>query len=173
MLDDRQLGGNLLRNQGDMAGRRGAWSIARQRYRAALRKYGDTGSTHDIVLASVGLGRALIHLGHVGKGMMQLHRAEAMAERAGNARPLAYARAALADATGSPKQTVPPGVTARQAEVLGHLADGLSNKEIARSLQLSVATVERHLATVYRNLGLRGRVAAARFATENGLAGRS
>ena len=63
----------------------------------------------------------------------------------------------------------PSGVTARQAEALGDVAAGLSNREIAEALHLSWATVERHLATVYRNVGLRGRVAAARFATEHGL----
>jgi len=60
-------------------------------------------------------------------------------------------------------------LTPRQAEVLGLVAAGLSNKEIAANLVLSPATVERHLATIYRNLGLSGRVDATRFAIENGL----
>ena len=64
-------------------------------------------------------------------------------------------------------------MTVRQAEVLALLAAGLSNRQIAAELYLSTATVERHLATVYRNLGLGGRVEAARFAMENGLAGQS
>lgn len=51
------------------------------------------------------------------------------------------------------------------------LAAGLSNKQIAAELVLSTATVERHLATIYRNLGFSGRVEAARFAMENGLVG--
>ena len=38
--------------------------------------------------------------------------------------------------------------------MLALLAAGLSNKQIAAELYLSTATVERHLATVYRNLGL-------------------
>ncbi len=33
--------------------------------------------------------------------------------------------------------------------------------------------MERHLATIYRNLGLAGRVEAARFALENGIAGQA
>jgi DNA-binding NarL/FixJ family response regulator len=65
----------------------------------------------------------------------------------------------------------PENLTGRQAEVLALLAAGLSNKQIAAELYLSTATVERHLATIYRNLGLGGRVEAARFAMENGLAG--
>jgi DNA-binding NarL/FixJ family response regulator len=51
------------------------------------------------------------------------------------------------------------------------LAAGLSNKEIAAQLVLSPATVERHLATIYRKLGLGGRVEAARYAIAHGLAG--
>ena len=65
---------------------------------------------------------------------------------------------------------LPDGLTARQAEVLGLLASGLSNKEIAGQLYLSPATVERHLATVYRKLGVTGRVEAARYAMAHGLA---
>jgi DNA-binding NarL/FixJ family response regulator len=55
--------------------------------------------------------------------------------------------------------------------VLALRATGLSNQQIAAELYLSTATVERHLATVYRNLGLAGRVDAARFALEHGLGG--
>jgi DNA-binding NarL/FixJ family response regulator len=54
--------------------------------------------------------------------------------------------------------------------VLRLLADGLSNKEIAARLYLSPGTVDRHLATIYRKLGLGGRVEAARYAVEHGLA---
>jgi DNA-binding NarL/FixJ family response regulator len=46
----------------------------------------------------------------------------------------------------------------------------MTNRQIAAELHLSTATVERHLATIYRNLGLGGRVEAARFALANGLA---
>ena len=64
----------------------------------------------------------------------------------------------------------PGNLTDRQAEVLRLLAAGLSNKQIAAELFLSTATVERHLATIYRNLGLAGRVEAARFAIKHGIA---
>jgi len=46
----------------------------------------------------------------------------------------------------------------------------MSNKQIAAELALSPATVERHLATIYRKLGLGGRVDAARYAVAHGLA---
>lgn len=53
------------------------------------------------------------------------------------------------------------GLSEREAEVLALVADGRSNQEIAAELFLSVRTVERHLATVYRKLGLHGRSARA------------
>ena len=71
------------------------------------------------------------------------------------------------------KRPQPGNLTSRQAEVLRLVAAGLSNKQIAAELFLSTATVERHLATVYRNLGLAGRVEAARFAIKHGIADRA
>jgi DNA-binding CsgD family transcriptional regulator len=57
-----------------------------------------------------------------------------------------------------------PGLTRREEEVLDHLADGASNKEIARALALSVHTVERHVANVYRKIGARNRADATSYA---------
>jgi DNA-binding CsgD family transcriptional regulator len=52
-------------------------------------------------------------------------------------------------------------LTARELEVLGLVAAGHSNQRIAAELVLSVRTVERHLSTTYRKLGVRGRSARA------------
>jgi len=60
-------------------------------------------------------------------------------------------------------------LTAREREVLARLAEGLTNKEIAAALVISVATVERHLATIYRKIGARGRADAAVYALSTGL----
>jgi predicted ATPase/DNA-binding CsgD family transcriptional regulator len=169
-LDDKQLLGGLLCNTGDLAAHRGDWRAATRYYEDALRAHGEAGNEHDEIVAYVGLGRALHHLGRPDEAVRQLRRAEGMAERTGNMQRLAYVRVALADVLGTTRSgAVPSGLTARQAEVLRHLAAGMSNREIAERLHLSVATVERHLATVYRNLDLPGRVAAARYAMEHGL----
>ncbi|MFD1369614.1 ATP-binding protein [Actinoplanes sichuanensis] len=56
------------------------------------------------------------------------------------------------------------GLTARQAQVLELLADGLSNADIAARLTLSVKTVEHHVSAVLNKLGVtsRGQAAARR-----------
>jgi len=63
----------------------------------------------------------------------------------------------------------PAGLSEREAEVLRLVAKGLTNAEVARRLYVSPRTVDRHLSSVYRKLGVGSRTAAARFATENGL----
>jgi two-component system nitrate/nitrite response regulator NarL len=61
-------------------------------------------------------------------------------------------------------------LSGREREILGHVAMGSSNNEIARTLWLSEQTVKYHLTNVYRKLGVRGRTQAARYALEHGLA---
>jgi pimeloyl-ACP methyl ester carboxylesterase/DNA-binding CsgD family transcriptional regulator len=53
------------------------------------------------------------------------------------------------------------GLSPREREVVGLVAEGRSNDEIAAELHLSVRTVERHLGNVYTKLGLRGPSARA------------
>ena len=60
-------------------------------------------------------------------------------------------------------------LTARETEVLLHLARGRTNAEIARDLHLGGTTVKTHVAAVLGKLGLRDRVHAVVFAYEHGL----
>jgi two-component system nitrate/nitrite response regulator NarL len=63
-----------------------------------------------------------------------------------------------------PEPGPPPAaldLTPRQREVLACLVRGESNKQIARSLNLSEGTVKVHLAVVFERLGVSSRVAAA------------
>ena len=61
----------------------------------------------------------------------------------------------------------------RQREVLGLIAVGKTNREIAEELVLSLRTVERHLADLYARIGARNRSEAVAFAVSAGLASRN
>ncbi|HEY2838622.1 MAG TPA: response regulator transcription factor [Pirellulales bacterium] len=61
-------------------------------------------------------------------------------------------------------------LTQRETQVLRHLALGLSNKEIAKSLSISVETVKEHVQHVLRKVGVNDRTQAAVWAVRKGIA---
>ena len=61
-------------------------------------------------------------------------------------------------------------LSARELEVLQHLAYGASNKEIAANLHIATRTVDRHVQRIMDKLDLHGRVNLARLAIREGLA---
>lgn len=60
-------------------------------------------------------------------------------------------------------------LTPRELEVLSYLASGLSKKEIAEAMSLSVGTVNNHAANLMAKLEIHDRVELARFAIREGL----
>jgi HD-GYP domain-containing protein (c-di-GMP phosphodiesterase class II) len=67
------------------------------------------------------------------------------------------------------RRTGPAGLTAREVEVLGLVARGLSNKEIAERLSIAPKTVRNHVEHIYAKIGVSSRAAAGLFASEHGL----
>lgn len=63
-------------------------------------------------------------------------------------------------------------LTPREVEVLGLVAEGATNAEVAERLFISVNTVTRHLTHIYAKTGMKHRTQAVRYALERGL-GRS
>jgi DNA-binding NarL/FixJ family response regulator len=60
-------------------------------------------------------------------------------------------------------------LTAREIEVLQHVAVGKTNRDIAADLSLSEKTVARHVSNILTKLGLASRSAATAYAYEHDL----
>jgi DNA-binding NarL/FixJ family response regulator len=62
-------------------------------------------------------------------------------------------------------------LTAREGEVLGCLAAGMANKQVARVLGISVRTVTVHVSNLLRKTGTTSRTEAALWAVQRGIEG--
>ena len=76
---------------------------------------------------------------------------------------------ARGSAKGKPAQPLTP-LTEREETVLAHVANGLTNAEIANELHVSLSTVKTHLASLMTKLNARNRVGLAIWAHESGRA---
>ena len=80
------------------------------------------------------------------------------------------ARRLMQQVTAPRKQDAATDLTEREREVLGLVARGRSNKEIARELVVSERTVKGHVSNILGKLGLQDRTQAALYAVRHGLA---
>ncbi len=74
--------------------------------------------------------------------------------------------ASMAAAEGAPAAPLPARspLTSREAQILGLIAGGYTNQEIAGQLHVSVPTVNRHVANLYVKIGARNRASATAYA---------
>jgi DNA-binding NarL/FixJ family response regulator len=110
-------------------------------------------------------------------GAAEIHRA-ILDVAAGNAQLDPGVQRRLLDALGSgdrfavagPAPSQPPdALTPREAEVLAHIAAGLSNAEISAALFVSEATVKTHINHIFTKTGLRDRAQLVGYAFRHGL----
>ena len=98
---------------------------------------------------------------------MEAEAARRAFERLGAAKDLARL-----EALERPDPAARSGVlTAREVQVLGLLATGITNRAMAAALHISEKTVARHVANIFTKLGLSTRAAATAYAHRHGLAG--
>lgn len=130
-----------------------------------------TFSDDESVTAAIGAGA----IGYLTKdaGRDDIRRAiEAAAQGQALLDPAVYARImqlAQRQPAGPAEDALPDGLTVREAEVLAHIARGLSNQEIAGTLFLSEATVKTHINRIFAKTQSRDRAQAVAYAHQHGL----
>jgi DNA-binding NarL/FixJ family response regulator len=82
-----------------------------------------------------------------------------------------YYSAALARQLVRPGAPQSEALSAREQQVLGHIANGESNKRIALELALSVRTVETHRLNIKRKLGIEGQAELIKYAVQHAALG--
>jgi DNA-binding CsgD family transcriptional regulator len=130
---------------------------------AALRNWNDLRAPYESALARVLVGRGLSDLGDETSARSELQVALKTFAELGTEPAEARVRCLLADER-------PGGLSPREVEVLGLVARGRSNREIAEHLSISEKTVARHLSNTFTKLDVASRTAAAAFAFEHDLA---
>jgi DNA-binding NarL/FixJ family response regulator len=100
------------------------------------------------------------------------HAGQAILDPAVQARLVSLAGDGAAGAATSsvPAAGRPGGLSEREAEVLALMADGLANREIARRLFVTEATVKTHVNNIFGKLAVGDRAAAVAWAYRSGLA---
>jgi DNA-binding CsgD family transcriptional regulator len=151
----RQAEGRLRLAEGDPDG-------AREAFEDAVELLGRAGLPFETAWARVDLAGALRALGRAGGAGRELERARSAFEAlgaAGGERRVAALQARRGAGA----------LSAREHEVLGLVAEGRTNSEIAAALVVSEHTVHRHVANILAKLGCSSRAAAVARATEKGL----
>ena len=89
--------------------------------------------------------------------------------RAGRLDPEAVAAVLEGGGHRMPSVPWPAGLTEREIQVVRLLARGLQTKQIARALEISPKTVDFHIQSAYRKMGVSTRAGATLFAMQHGL----
>jgi ATP/maltotriose-dependent transcriptional regulator MalT len=150
--------------EGVLAAATGDQEQAQQSLGDAVQLFESAGAPFESARAQINLADMLSAANQLDAAVREAHIAHETMRRIGAAKEAERAATLLATLNVKRKLTAgnsPDGLTAREAEILGLLAEGRSNQEIAADLVLSVRTVERHISNIYQKLGLDGRTARA------------
>lgn len=132
---------------------------AAEALRSACRRWHDVTAPYRVAQTRLALAEALQRDGDERGASLERDAAAAALAKLGVTGPVPTGRPAA----------LPDGMTRREAEVLTLVAQGLTNREVAGALVVSERTVARHLANLYRKIGVTTRTAAANYAHRHGL----
>lgn len=138
----------VLQAAGDLDGARGQLDEALALTDAA-------GLRHESVRTRLLLAEVLLDQGRPDAAGREAELAREQAVDLGAAGEVTAAKRILAGLRGAPPPT-DTDLTAREVEILRHIAGGESNAEIAERLFLSIRTVERHVSNIYLKIGATG-----------------
>lgn len=152
-------------DEGVLLAARAEHERARELLEDAVDRFLRCAAPFEAAQARIELATSLVALGRTGAARREAAAALQALEELGAAVEAARARRLL-DALDDPS---PARVTPRERQVLGLLAQGLTNRQIAGRLVISEHTVHRHVTNILRKLDLPSRAAAAAHAVRAGL----
>jgi DNA-binding NarL/FixJ family response regulator len=154
------------RAEGVLAAAHGEHERARTLLEDALDRFVASGAPFESALTRIELATTLVALGRVDAAVREASPALEALVALGAEPDAERARRLRATTTAGEAR---PALSRREREVLGLLADGLTNRQIAERLVVSEHTVHRHVTNILRKLGLPSRTAAAAHAVRAGL----
>lgn len=159
------LGTMVSEARGAIALESGEASSALGHLRRAGREWQALDAPYAAARVRVLLGRACRALGDDDGAALEFDAARLEFERLQAAPDLAELDALTRPATRRGRH----GLTPREREVLALVATGMTNRAVARDLSISERTVARHVANIFRKLGLTSRAAATAYAYRHDL----
>jgi ATP/maltotriose-dependent transcriptional regulator MalT len=173
----RPLLAAVCSSEGTLAAARGDRDAARRSFEDALDLLAASDARFESARVRLDLAATLSALGRHDRARREIEAALAGFQELGAEGESARAEAMLGKLRRT-HTTLPADVadtplgqlSGRELEVLGLVAEGLTNNDVAQRLVLSEHTVNRHVANILRKLGLSSRAAAASLAGRHGLA---
>lgn len=163
--EDGVLGAMAAQARGAVEMASGNTEAALGAFRHAVRVWQQLGAPYEAARARILVGEACRALGDEDTASLEVEAAGAAFSELGATADLARLDLISSGTVG----TNAHGLTDRELEVLRHLAAGVTNKEIAAELVLSVRTVDRHVSNIFVKLGVSSRAAATAYAHEHGV----
>jgi DNA-binding NarL/FixJ family response regulator len=162
---DGVLGAAAAQARGALEMASGNPDAALRHLRHAAHVWQALGAPYEAARTRMMVGQACQALGDEDTASLEMEAARAAFSELGAAADLARLERIGSGAASSDAH----GLSERELEVLRHLAAGVTNREIAAALVLSVRTVDRHVSNIFVKLGVSTRAAATAYAHEHGL----